>query len=620
MRLSSLLLKTSAVGLLLFAVGARSALADFNPIELLSSNTSNIEGDGSSSSPRISSSADGSLIVFSSDATNLVPNDDNDLSDIFLVDRSGESNTIARLSVGLGSSEADGDSRNPVLSADGKFVAFESDATNLVAGDDNNVTDIFVYSIDDETIERVSLSFGGGDADGASTAPSISNDGQYVVFQSVATDIVTGDDNEVSDVFRYDRDADTADRASVGFDDDTPIEGDGASRNSAISGDGSLVVFESDATNLVSNDNNDASDVFLRSFADDSITLASISTAEDTGNAPSGSPFISNDGSIVAFQSSASDLVTSDQNDAQDVFVYSIATETVSRISVGRSNQESNGPSFSPTLNSDGQYVLFESAATNLVVFDQNNTVDLFAYDRDAETMTRVSVDSLSREVNAASGEASVNSTGQFIAFSSGSNDYVTGDDNDANDIFLIDTQCLLQPTGVTPQDQDGDSTDDCTDECPLDSAKILAGDCGCGVAETDSDSDSTPDCIDECPSDADKSAAGTCGCGVADEDSNSNGIVDCVEPTSTFRPRKPVAVYRKKKRLLRVIIPQEYPGYRYLIQIRDGNRLVAKKRTRRVRAKFFNLSGTLRVRYQILDVLGGGNSLFSPNTRIKAN
>src|SRR5882672_2313784 len=219
--------------------------------------SSGVEGNYSSDSPSIS--ADGRFVAFSSIATNLVPGDTSYFADVFLRDR--VAGTTERISVGAGGGEANAASETPRISADGRFVAFASDASNLVSGDTNANTDIFVYDRIHGTLERVSLTAAGAEANSGSLAPSISADGRLVAFESYSTNLVPGDTNASRDVFVRDRLAGTTERVSVAT---GGAQGNGASQSASIAEVGRFVAFSSLATNLVPGDGNGATDVFVR--------------------------------------------------------------------------------------------------------------------------------------------------------------------------------------------------------------------------------------------------------------------------------------------------------------------------------------------------------------------
>jgi Tol biopolymer transport system component len=401
------------------------------PIELISVSGSGTQGNGDSSRPSISS--DGRYVAFESAASNLVANDTNGVVDIFVYDR--QNATLERVSVSNSGTEGDGASHNPSISADGRYVAFYSSATNLVATDTNGKDDIFVYGRQSHTIERVSVYSAGVQANDTSRDPTISADGRYVAFASAATNLVANDTNGFVDVFVRDRQAPTTERVSLGS---SGNEANGDSTLPSISGDGRYVAFVSTATNLVANDMNGFADIFVRDRqASGDTTRVSVDSDGTQADGDSDTPFISADGRYVAFASAATNLVGSDSNAAADIFVRDRQAATTDRVSVSGSGAQSNGSSYEPSVSGDGRYVVFESDATNLVSGDNNGARDIFEHDRQTGGTSRISLTSGGVEGNGDSSFAMVNGNGQYVVFSSSSSNLVSVDTNGFTDIFV---------------------------------------------------------------------------------------------------------------------------------------------------------------------------------------
>ncbi len=260
-------------------------------------------------------SANNRFVAFESDAWNLVPGDTNNWTDVFVRDR--QTGTTERVSVDSGGAQGNERSNDPSISADGRFVAFHSIATNLDANDSNGVTDVFVHDRQSGLTERVSLDSGGGQWNGFSGFPSISADGRFVAFDSVAPlDVL--DTNGFGDVFVRDRQSGTTELVSV---DSGGAQGNNGSQYSSISADGRFVAFESFATNLVAGDTNLLIDIFVRDRQSGTTERVSLSTGGAQGNQDSEKPSISADGRFVAFHGQASNLVGGDTNGVADVFV-----------------------------------------------------------------------------------------------------------------------------------------------------------------------------------------------------------------------------------------------------------------------------------------------------------
>ena len=341
---------------------------------------------------------------------------------------------------------SDNSSFAAALSGDAAFVAFYSEATNLVPGDTNGLSDIFVYDRLSDTVERVSVSSDGNQANSVSINPELSFDGRFVVFESLASNLVPGDTNAVSDVFFHDRQTGTTERISKSS---SGVQGNRASDMASMTPDGRFVSFDSDATNLVSGDTNDTFDIFVYDRVDATLERVSLAHDGSEANGASITSSLSDDGRFVAFDSIASNLVPGDTNDSLDVFVYARDTGAVERISVSDDGSEAvGGTSTRPVISSDGRFVAFVSEAFNLVPNDFNGRSDIFVYDRDNNTIERVSVHSDGTEANAGSASSdsfsnalAISDDGRFVAFHSDATNLVDGDTNGVRDIFVHDRQ-----------------------------------------------------------------------------------------------------------------------------------------------------------------------------------
>ena len=402
------------------------------------------QSNGDSEDPSISS--DGRFVAFLSTATNLVAGDLNDKDDIFVHDR--DFGTTERVSVDSNGTEADDDSFGASLSADGNFVAFGSYATNLdiLSPDTNGLSDVFVHErAPVAQTERVSVGPGGVEANAESMHVSISGDGRYVAFMSKASNLLdplTPDTNGVSDIFVRDRDTGTTERVSV---DSNGNEANGASYFAAISSDGQIVAFTSVASNLVAGDNNNLADIFVHDRSTGTTELV-IGPAEF--NTDSGiiivEPAISPDGLFVGFRSNADDLVAGDTNNNFDTFVIELDTANIERASVSSSGLQSNSNSGNPSFSSDDRFVAFPSLATNLVTQDTNGFEDVFVRDRNAGLTKRISLSVNCEEGNNGSFQAMVSGDGLWVAFTSAADNLVASDSNGALDVFV-------RPNPLTP-------------------------------------------------------------------------------------------------------------------------------------------------------------------------
>jgi len=382
-------------------------------------------------SPSINS--DGRYVAFMSAANNLVAGDNNAQSDIFVHDRL----FVATIRVSLDSSgtEANNGSNNPSIGALGRYVVFQSVASNLVAADTNGVDDIFAHDWVTGSTVRVSISSAAVQSNGASDKPSISSNGRYVAFQSVASNLVASDTNGASDIFVHDIVMGVTLRVSVG---PAGVQANGASTNATITPDGRYVVFQSVATNLVAGDANGAEDIFVHDTVTGTTALVSVDSASVQANGASDNPAISSNGRYVAFRSAATNLVAIDANGADDIFVRDTVAGTTALVSVDSASVQANGASDNPSISTDGRYVVFQSAASNLVAADANGFVDIFIRDTVAGTTTLVSVNSAALQANDDSNRPLISSDGQYVAFESSASNLVNGDTLGFDDIFLV--------------------------------------------------------------------------------------------------------------------------------------------------------------------------------------
>ncbi|MFH8561764.1 RICIN domain-containing protein [Streptomyces sp. NPDC017988] len=328
----------------------------------------------------------------------------------------------------------------PVLSGDGRYAAFTSDAASLVPGDKNLAPDVFVRDRSTGTTERVSLT--DGDAESApaewSDEPSISGEGRYVAFESVGRALVSGDTNGQRDVFVRDRTAGTTQRVSVAS---NGTQGNNWSFSPSVSADGRYVAFTSGASNLVSGDTNAADDVFVHDRQTRTTQRVSVAGGGAQGNAESTTPSISADGRYVAYTSDASNLVSGDTNAAEDVFVRDLVSGTTQRVSVTGTGAQGDRDSMSPSISADGRHVAFSSSAVGLVPGDTNGRIDVYVRDRQAGTTQRVSVADNGTQGDGHSGVASVSADGRYIAFSSSAANLIARDANAVSDVFVRDRE-----------------------------------------------------------------------------------------------------------------------------------------------------------------------------------
>jgi Tol biopolymer transport system component len=393
-------------------------------------------GNGTSYYPSIS--ADGRYVSFYSQASNLVANDTNESEDIFVHDLATGETT--RVSVASDGTEGNYWSLGNDISADGRYVVFCSIASNLVVNDTNETYDVFVHDRTTGETERVSIASDGTQANETSWSsfPSISADGRYVAFESGATNLIPNDTNGLSDVFVHDRIMGETIRISVASD---GTEGNYGAFYSNISADGHYVAFSSDSTNLVANDTNERPDVFVHDLTIGETLLISVASDGTQADHSSTHPSISADGRYVAFQSYATNLVPKPWiwPGIPDIFVHDRLTGDTTLVSLASDGTWANWTSTNPSISADGRYVTFESEATNLVPNDTNAYVDVFVHDRTTSETTLVSLASDGTQANRTSTYPSISADGRYVAFQSEAGNLVPNDTNNYVDVFVHD-------------------------------------------------------------------------------------------------------------------------------------------------------------------------------------
>lgn len=427
-----------------FALTVLISVNVFAYTERVSLSSLGVAGNGTSAYPSVSS--DGRYVAFDSTSTNLVPGDSNGVSDVFVYDR--DTNTIERVSVTSLGVQANGSSVFPTMSADGRYVAFTSLANNLVAGDTNTAADAFVYDRDTDTIERVSIATGGAEAEigivGSSTGGqiSMSADGRYVAFASESTNLVPGDANAVVDLFLHDRDSDTTERVIEHVFPGVLDDG----HSFFVSATGRYIVSATQNPYLPE-DTNSLPDIYI--YDRDTVTYERVSVS-DLGaetNDFSYAPSVSSDGRYVTFTSDATNLVSGDTNGFRDAFVYDRNTDTVERVNVSSVGTQANNASLPPYISSNGEFIVFGSSATNLVSDDTNGFRDVFVYEISDGSVERVNVSSAYDQATGHSASYNISSTGKYVVF----NGVIDGDGG----VFLFDfndppTDIVTTPLSMT--------------------------------------------------------------------------------------------------------------------------------------------------------------------------
>jgi Tol biopolymer transport system component len=450
--LAALLLAAASSG-----VCPRPAVA----VDLASAGAAGVSGNGPTQEAAIT--PNGRWVVFTTAAKNLVASDLNGAStDVFLRDlRDGVTTLVSgnRFATGTGN----GASRDAAVTDNGRWVVFTSDADDLVGNDGNGVADVFVRDLQTGTTTLVSVKpDGSGSATGASGTPSISANGRWVSFSSVAEDLVANDGNGQEDVFV--RDLQTGTTSLVSIDRQGSSSGTGRSYAPVLTPSGRTVAFVSNANDLVADDDNDAFDVFLRDLNAGTTTLVSIGRdGVGGGRTDSWGPIVTPNGRYVVFNSAAKNLVSGDRNQASDVFLRDLRQGTTTLVSVSRNGKRTgSGASEALGVAASGRYVLFTSVADNVAPGDRNQTDDVFLRDlRDGVTKI-VSANANGRSANGASTTGSLSSDGRFVLFTSRATNLVTTPVSGLGDVYRRDVvdgvTVLASASGAATAGADGPS------------------------------------------------------------------------------------------------------------------------------------------------------------------
>ncbi len=413
----------------------------------------NLGGQSNSNSLEPGVSDPGRFVAFSSFASNLVSTDNNNASDVFLFDR--QTHVVERVSVGTGRTQANDSSFEGQVSADGDRIVFLSTATNLVPGADDGTRHIYVFERSTNLTRLVSASNSGQPGDRNSFSPAISADGRFVAFQSIAENLVPNDNNQAGDIFVYDILNETIERVSVG---PGGVEADEQSGRPAISADGRFVSFHSDAENLVDHDMNDSRDVFVHDRLTGTTEIVSIlpdgTQGTNTGSATDGdsrNSKISADGRFIVFHSDSTEFFPGISGDGALVYLFDRATGRLELASITEGGVPANDDSRDPDISPDGRYVTYESFATNLDPAATGGTRQVFVYDRLTGLTRLASVGTDQSEGNNSSGDAAI-SDGPSVAFESSATNLVNGDTNAQIDIFVQSVVPGVHAIDLQPQ------------------------------------------------------------------------------------------------------------------------------------------------------------------------
>jgi Tol biopolymer transport system component len=416
---------------------SRTPLRDLLPINVagtdLVSRISNRPANiFSANNPAIS--ADGRYVAFESSASTLVNGDTNDITDIFVFDR--QTQQTSRVSIDSAGVQGNSGSTSAAISADGRYVAFQSQATNLVALDTNNAGDIFVHDRQTGQTTRVSVSSSGAEAQGASNDPSISADGRYVAFVSDAANLAAGDTGGHRNVFLHDRQTGQTALISAGFG-GTAVDGD--SDSPAISGDGSTIAFRSDATNLLAagSDTNSAGDIFIYDRPTGQIGRVSVTSGGAQAHGESSAPAISADGSAIVFTSVADNLTPTNTSGLGNIYLRDRHTGQTIWISHALDGSAPDAYSDFPTISGDGNSIAFVSSANNLVGYDAKSLTDVFLFDRQQNAISCLSVNAQGSAADRLATNPAISADGRFTAFESYASNLLPNPTDTHGDIYV---------------------------------------------------------------------------------------------------------------------------------------------------------------------------------------
>lgn len=320
--------------------------------------------------------------------------------------------------------QANAESRPAIVSASGLDVVFESWASNLDAGPDNQVRDVFLHSTSTGVTKLVSASLSGSPGNGISAGPDITPNGEFIVFASGASDLVVGDTNGTFDVFLWRRSTASTERLSLSS---YGHELAGDSAQPSITPDAAFMAFTSNDTSLAAGDINGVNDIFWRDNVTGAVALVSTNSSGVIADGFSELPAISADGRLVAFRTKAGNLVPGDTNFQNDIYVRDMLTGVTTRASVDSQGIGGNEASDDPTISDDGRFVAFSSIASNLVPGDTNGSRDVFVHDRQTGVTRRVSVSSLGQQADNGAWWPRISPDGGYVVFGSDSNNLLDG-------------------------------------------------------------------------------------------------------------------------------------------------------------------------------------------------
>jgi Tol biopolymer transport system component len=395
---------------------------------------------------RVSTAADGTqrgsdafLPVFSPDGSKIAFEDVRDLRfndiqrDIFVKDLT--SGALTQVNTAADGTRLGGFAANPAFSPDGRSIAFQADTAGFFS------FEILVKDLATGAVTQVSTAADGTAGNATSQLPAFSPDGRKIAFDSFASNLVAGDTNNANVIFVKDLATGAVTRVDTAAD-GTQANGQ-ASLSFVFSPNGRKIAFESDATNLVAGDTNGQADIFVKDLSSGAITRVSTARDGTEANGQSFSFVFSPNGRKIAFASNATNLVACDTNGQADIFLKDLVTGAVTRVSTAADGTQANGGSSDPVFSPDGRKIAFISDASNLVAGDTNGVDDIFVKDLVSGAVTRVNIAIDGTQANDRSNfgsnlvKAPFSSDGSKIVFESLASNLVAGDTNGASDIFV---------------------------------------------------------------------------------------------------------------------------------------------------------------------------------------
>ena len=345
--------------------------------------------------------------------------------------------TTQRVSLGMGGVQADGTSYFGDISGNGRWVVFESNAGNLVAGNRQRRSDIYLRDRMLGTTILISVHKPKGRSIAASTNARMARGSRYVAFQSLAYDLVDGDTNQRQDVFVRDRMANRTVLASRGHDGGPA---DGGSQLEALSPTGRFVAFTSTASNLTTTTTPGEEELYVRDLKSGTTTLESVNNQGEASDRYVSNAAINLDGRFLAFVTQAHNLSTRDKNNEFDIYLRDRATRQTILVTTGLGGTSSDRSSNDPVLSDDGQFVAFDSFAANLAPGNENHQTNAYIWSRSTRTIRQIGLAPGGVQPNGGTSVDAITPDGRYVLVSSGASNLVPNDTNKASDLFVCDT------------------------------------------------------------------------------------------------------------------------------------------------------------------------------------